>query len=383
MILYVNRILTKKIVATDHFGSWGRYRGTWQKERKFFMNTRTMARITVLTLLFFAGCLSLESTPVEAEEGTDAKNSVTMYRLYHPYTSEHFYTASSHERDVLIGRGWKDEGIGWYAPAKSSTPVYRLYNPTLRDHHYTTSIHERDVLSSNYGWIYEGIGWYSDDAKTVPLYRRYCPFLKTGAHHYTTGYVEAQHLVTVGWKDEGIAWYGINAPTKANYADSVPTIAFEEEDTTTPTPSSDPEDRSYTVETASGSTTVIGHFQNDAAEKQNQLVNAYRNRLGLPSLSRDPELDELARIRACEIAVQMSHTRPNGEQWYSLVYANENIWSGVADSQRAFDDFRSSPDHNDTMIDSDATRCGYAFFSRKDSYRGTTYYTNFCVQLIQ
>nr|WP_027871766.1 hypothetical protein [[Eubacterium] cellulosolvens] len=46
-------------------------------------------------------------------------------------------------------------------------------------------------------------------------------------------------------------------------------------------------------------------------------VTMYRNRLGLPSLSRDPELDELARIRACEIAVQMSHTRPNGEAWYS------------------------------------------------------------------
>jgi hypothetical protein len=110
---------------------------------------------------------------------------------------------------VLVSRGWKYEGVGWYAPATSNTPVYRLYNPILRDHHYTTSANEKEVLSKKYGWIYEGVGWYSDDSKSVPLYRRYCPFITTGSHHYTTGLSEAKHLVDVGWKDEGIAWYGV------------------------------------------------------------------------------------------------------------------------------------------------------------------------------
>nr|WP_162156368.1 CAP domain-containing protein [[Eubacterium] cellulosolvens] len=135
--------------------------------------------------------------------------AVEMYRLYHALTKEHFYTSSTHERDVLVTRGWKYEGIGWYAPEKSKTPVYRLYNPVLKDHHYTTSTQERDVLSSKYGWKYEGIGWYSDDAKTVPLYRRYYPYITSGSHHYTTSQVEARHLVKVGWRDEGIAWYGV------------------------------------------------------------------------------------------------------------------------------------------------------------------------------
>nr|WP_162156470.1 SpaA isopeptide-forming pilin-related protein [[Eubacterium] cellulosolvens] len=142
------------------------------------------------------------------------ESAVAMYRLYHPHTKEHFYTSSKYEKDILMGRGWKYEGVAWYAPTISFTPVYRLYNPTLKDHHYTTDEHERDVLSSKYGWIYEGIGWYSDDNKTVPLYRRYCPFLKSGSHHYTSGCEEASHLLTVGWKDEGIAWYGLNPDKK-------------------------------------------------------------------------------------------------------------------------------------------------------------------------
>nr|WP_081794726.1 CAP domain-containing protein [[Eubacterium] cellulosolvens] len=346
------------------------------------MKSQKKAQLTVLALLVFAGSLALGDTQVQANEGSNAVKSVTMHRLYNPFTMEHFYTASSHERDVLVGRGWKYEGVGWYAPEKSNTPVYRLYNPFVNDHHYTTSSHERDVLSQKYGWIDEGIGWYSDDAKTVPLYRRYCPFLKTGSHHYTTGYVEAQHLTSIGWKDEGIAWYGTKSSGDDNYADRVPKVEFEEGGTLSPSPSADTGDQTYSVETTNGNTSVLGHYQQDGADQQEQLVNAYRNQLGLNSLTRDPQLDAAATIRAREIAVQMSHTRPNGSQWYSLASANENIWCGVADSQRAFDDFKASPDHNDTMTDAGATKCGYAFFYRKDNYLGTTYYTRFCVQLI-
>nr|WP_081794762.1 leucine-rich repeat protein [[Eubacterium] cellulosolvens] len=142
------------------------------------------------------------------------KNTIAMQRLYNPYSREHFYTNSTHERDVLVSRGWKYEGIGWYAPAKSKTPVYRLYNAFVNDHHYTTSSYEREVLIKKYGWIDEGIGWYSDDDKSVPLYRRYCPFLKSGAHHYTPALNEAKHLLTVGWKDEGVAWYGVDPEKK-------------------------------------------------------------------------------------------------------------------------------------------------------------------------
>ena len=149
------------------------------------------------------------ATPIPEEN-----KAVAMQRLYHPITQEHFYTKSEYEKNVLVSRGWKYEGIGWYAPEKSNTPVYRLYNPFVNDHHYTTSRYEREVLIKKQGWLDEGIGWYSDDDKSVPLYRRYCPLLKSGSHHYTPALNEAKHLVTVGWKDEGIAWYGLKEDKK-------------------------------------------------------------------------------------------------------------------------------------------------------------------------
>lgn len=133
--------------------------------------------------------------------------SQDMYRLYNPNSGEHFYTASTSERDHLSSIGWIYEGVGWKAPVTSSTPVYRLYNPNSGDHHYTPSTDERDWLVT-LGWIYEGIGWYSDDNQSVPLYRQFNPNETVGTHNYTTSKSENDWLVSLGWRAEGIGWYG-------------------------------------------------------------------------------------------------------------------------------------------------------------------------------
>ncbi|KAB5603116.1 hypothetical protein EHS19_10455, partial [Bifidobacterium jacchi] len=73
---------------------------------------------------------------------------------------EHFYTANGAERNMLVAKGWRYEGVGWIAPASSKTPVYRLYNRNAGDHHYTMNAAERNMLVAK-GWRYEGIGWYS------------------------------------------------------------------------------------------------------------------------------------------------------------------------------------------------------------------------------
>lgn len=150
-----------------------------------------------------------------------------MNRLYNPNSGEHFYTSDINEKDVLVGLGWHDEGIGWTSPMESKTPVYRLYNPNAGDHHYTTSSVERDTLVS-VGWKSEGIGWYSytpdsfvkvvsnssifPDA-TIPavaVWREYNPNAKAaGSHNYTVNRAENDFLVSVGWLDEGIAWYAM------------------------------------------------------------------------------------------------------------------------------------------------------------------------------
>lgn len=128
-----------------------------------------------------------------------------MFRLYNPNSGEHFYTASTVERDAVIGAGWNDEGTGWVAPSEGE-PVYRLYNPYAGEHHYTLDADERDMLVA-IGWNDEGVGWYSGGS--LPLYRLYNPNEYANNHHYSTSTEERDHLLGLGWQDEGIAWYGI------------------------------------------------------------------------------------------------------------------------------------------------------------------------------
>ena len=161
-----------------------------------------------------------DEAPVETEESSvisDGGSSaaaagevagVVMYRLYNPYSGEHFYTGSLDEARSLVMAGWTDEGEGWRAPSSSSSPVYRLYNPYAGDHHYTLSAEERDRLCS-VGWRDEGIGWYSDDAKSVALHRQYNPHATVGTHNFTSDENERNALVGAGWRDEGVAWYGL------------------------------------------------------------------------------------------------------------------------------------------------------------------------------
>lgn len=137
-----------------------------------------------------------------------------MHRLYNPNSGEHFYTASTYERNYLVGIGWRYEGIGWMAPIKSDYPVYRLYNPNAGDHHYTLSAHERNHLIG-IGWNDEGIGWYSAIASEgVAVLRQYNPNAIAGAHNFTTSPLENMTLINAGWKAEGTAWHALASDSK-------------------------------------------------------------------------------------------------------------------------------------------------------------------------
>lgn len=143
-----------------------------------------------------------------------AASSHPIYRLYNPYTGEHFYTAYTEERNNLMYGGWTYEGVGWNAP-DSGWYVYRLLNPNTGDHHYCMDTDERDNLIAR-GWTYEGVGWASvsvawEDRKTargIPVYRVYNPNASTATHHYTTDAAEVRALQKLGWRYEGVGWYG-------------------------------------------------------------------------------------------------------------------------------------------------------------------------------
>lgn len=161
----------------------------------------------------FILAVTADGKQVASCEITSEDFRVEMYRLYNPYTGEHFYTASISEKYTLEPLGWKGEGTAWISPKKSSTPVYRLYNPYEGDHHYTTSASERDKLKK-VGWRYEGIGWYSVDESydnKIAVLRQYNPNAKTGAHNFTVDTKERDKIVKLGWKDEGTAWWAFTS----------------------------------------------------------------------------------------------------------------------------------------------------------------------------
>lgn len=145
-----------------------------------------------------------------AGPGGVVRDDITVKRLYNPNTSEHFYTTSQHETDVLVAAGWKQEFCGWKAgwDEKTGVAVYRLYNANAGDHHYTTDVHERNVLVS-LGWKDEGVAFYmckEDTNHCSTVHRLYNPNAKAGSHHYTTDKLEIAVLVEAGWIDEGKAW---------------------------------------------------------------------------------------------------------------------------------------------------------------------------------
>lgn len=162
--------------------------------------------------LALAGETTAEQAPITEETTTGEQagelvTSVSMYRLYNPYTGEHFYTSNTGERQSCVDAGWCYEGVGWQAP-EGGKPVYRLYNSHVKggDHHYTTSDAERQACLEA-GWEYEGVAWYSGG--DVPLYRQYNPNATTGTHNYTASKEENAALAKAGWKEEGIAWYAV------------------------------------------------------------------------------------------------------------------------------------------------------------------------------
>ena len=63
-----------------------------------------------------------------------------------------------------------------------------------------------------------------------------------------------------------------------------------------------------------------------------RLVNAERSRLGLGTLALNEKLDSAASIRGDEIVTLFSHTRPNGELYYTAVDASGYSYSMVGEN---------------------------------------------------
>ena len=152
-----------------------------------------------------------ESSPPEVKTETAAEEdspetipairNISVYRLYNPGTGEHFFTVSSGERESLLNRNWKDEGIAFSVPETSETPVYRLFNPETGEHFFTASETEKAGKIEE-GFGNEGIAWYADSTNSRMVYRLTDHRRKGASAHYTADLSEKETLVAEGWEEE-------------------------------------------------------------------------------------------------------------------------------------------------------------------------------------
>lgn len=104
------------------------------------------------------------------------------------------------------------------------------------------------------------------------------------------------------------------------------------------------------------------------------LVNDERARNGLAPLSWSSSLASDAAVRAQEIAVSFSHTRPDGSDWWTVdpdrMYG-ENLACGQSTAQEVFSSWMASAGHKANILGSYGT-CGFALYYGGDA--GSTYY---------
>lgn len=132
-----------------------------------------------------------------------------IYRLCNSATGERFYTGSDIEKKTLLGGGWIDEGIAWYAPVFGGDPVYRLVKPDTNERCFTLDTEAVAMMESS-GWLCEGICWGSP-AEGDPVYRMYDPALTTGGVIYTASEEEKLALIGRGWVCEDVCWHCVPA----------------------------------------------------------------------------------------------------------------------------------------------------------------------------
>lgn len=116
----------------------------------------------------------------------------------------------------------------------------------------------------------------------------------------------------------------------------------------------------------------------ELTEEVIDIVNDEREDRGLNELESDPTLNEIAAMRAKEIAEQFSHTRPDGTACFTAldeygvtnVYAAENIAMGSKTPEGVMDQWMDSKGHKANILGSDYTRMGVGLYvdSRGDYY---------------
>lgn len=83
------------------------------------------------------------------------------------------------------------------------------------------------------------------------------------------------------------------------------------------------------------------------------LVNQERERAGLNPLTWDGNLESTSDVRAIECAREFSHTRPNGDPWYTVnseIMGGENLAYGYETAADVLRGWMESPTHRENIL---------------------------------
>lgn len=98
---------------------------------------------------------------------------------------------------------------------------------------------------------------------------------------------------------------------------------------------------------------INGTYNNDKSNEVFSLVNQERAKAGISSLEYDKALAEKANLRAREIALYFSHTRPNGENVLKSMKLNgENIAAGSSTATGVMNQWMNSTGHKNNILSS-------------------------------
>ena len=103
---------------------------------------------------------------------------------------------------------------------------------------------------------------------------------------------------------------------------------------------------------------MTGFAQNSTEAEVIAKVNDIRVANGLNALRYDASLEATADVRANELNVRFSHTRPDGSDWYTvnpdLMYG-ENLADGYNTADAVVNAWMASPEHKANILKPDFT----------------------------
>lgn len=103
---------------------------------------------------------------------------------------------------------------------------------------------------------------------------------------------------------------------------------------------------------------MTGFAQNNTEAEVIAKVNDIRVANGLNALRYDASLEAAATVRANELNVRFSHTRPDGSDWYTvnpdLMYG-ENLADGYNTADAVVNAWMASPEHKANILKPDFT----------------------------